>query len=40
MDIDEKNCYKSKHNSLYFLQKKESTENQTIGEELPLVGGN
>jgi hypothetical protein len=21
-------------------QKKESTENQTIGEELPLVGGN
>jgi len=22
------------------LQKKESTENQTIGEELPLVGGN
>jgi hypothetical protein len=23
-----------------FLQKKESTENQTIGEELPLVGGN
>jgi hypothetical protein len=40
IDIEEKIVIRANITVFIFLQKKESTENQTIGEELPLVGGN